>query len=652
MSIASAVACLAEALAGDAPIIGLVGPPGSGRTDLARRIRTQTRATTSTTSRVEWMTLPVPVAAPESLPWLDSPAAAQLNREMTRLLTAAGEDLAAVDTADPEQAAGLLNGRHRRGLIVVDEIRSREEVRLLRGHGWAAGGQHRRYVMITADASLLPGDAAVVTLEPFGRTESVALMLELGAYGLDAPTAAHLAARAGDRPLACRLAARIFERAYRSHHNRTSAAVQVPSGGPDPIGDAVAALSALLPPVARDRLHMLGVFPADQDIPLDIVRRLWNVSRGAAHYTCAGLAAADLIGYHPQTATFRLHAAIQPHLGAPHQRLLAVLDPGEASDLPWHLAAAGRAEELNRLVMDASWVSRRLAEGGRPALASDLAIAWAAGGEDPAVVAQARTLRAGPRVRNPGAVMRRLRVSAPGGIGALIARPQGLWVASVSEPLSSHGDVTLWDVREGRRLHAVELDSINDLAIAPDSSWLAHPHYGRSTTAVLLDLRTGLPRVEAPGDFFATTPDGAWLAVAELPGELRLYDTATGSRRWAVTAHHAPITALISTPDGRWLATAAEDGTVRLSDVRSGRRRRSFPVPGTTLLAAAPDRTGLVASGPHGHYLLDPETGGVRWIGADELLDEPEPDSVAPDGTWRAVLDGDVLIMDLTTPHG
>jgi len=526
------------------------------------------------------------------------------------------------------------------------------------------------------------------------------------------------------------------------------------SGSAGSLADAVAALCELLPPDTRDRLQALGVFPPDRDIPLAAVRLLWGVSPGEAHFACAELAEAGLLDYRSDAAVFRLHEAIQPQLGAPHDRFLAAIDPGDgawwelpedppylAATLTWQLAAAGRTGELNRLVTDLRWAARRLAADGPPALACDLAVARAAGGADPAVVALARTLRAEANlfegVRNPRALAallssrldgipqleRSVRAYAPQPpclanrwpppdryaatlirqmtvlrpelhVGDLVARPEGLWVSAV-DGMYDEGFVMLWDPRTGRRRRTLDTGGyLAGLLVAPDSTWLAFTD-GRESAdgrVRLLDATTGRLRAEVPGRHPVAAPDGTWLAVGGVTGEVRSHDTATGRPRWVVTAHQAPLTALLVAPDGTWLASAAEDGTVRISEAHTGRRRRGFNVPKVTMLAVAPGGEWLAAAGPRGVHLIDPANGELRqihegdsklraviasgdgswlaaaydqhgilvWDAADGSLlhtfpvpGATGPHAVAPDGSWLATTSsgpGDLVILDLTVP--
>jgi len=66
------------------------------------------------------------------------------------------------------------------------------------------------------------------------------------------------------------------------------------------------------------------------------------------------------------------------------------------------------------------------------------------------------------------------------------------------------------------------------------------------------------------------SPDGNVLAYVDLAGEAHLWDSVTGTDRFAITGYEGWVTSLAFTPDGRILLTGSEDGTVRLWDMTSG----------------------------------------------------------------------------------
>ncbi|NJO81824.1 MAG: hypothetical protein HC828_02965 [Blastochloris sp.] len=68
----------------------------------------------------------------------------------------------------------------------------------------------------------------------------------------------------------------------------------------------------------------------------------------------------------------------------------------------------------------------------------------------------------------------------------------------------------------------------------------------------------------------AWSPDGAWLAAAEVSGPISLFATATGQRCWRVDGHGFGTTALTWRPDGAVLCSAGLDGNIRWWDSATG----------------------------------------------------------------------------------
>jgi WD40 repeat protein len=81
--------------------------------------------------------------------------------------------------------------------------------------------------------------------------------------------------------------------------------------------------------------------------------------------------------------------------------------------------------------------------------------------------------------------------------------------------------------------------------------------------------------VRIPGSSFHCvdwSPDGTRLATGRDDGAAEIWDTASGKRVIALTAHRRPVSGVVWSPDSKLLATASADKTAKVWDVASGRK--------------------------------------------------------------------------------
>jgi WD40 repeat protein len=260
---------------------------------------------------------------------------------------------------------------------------------------------------------------------------------------------------------------------------------------------------------------------------------------------------------------------------------------------------------------------------------------------------------------------------------------------------SSDGTVSLWDVAAARRRASLKEHpgQVWCVAFSPDGRTLAAGTSGFENSAGeiwLWDAATGRLRASLKGHTgevraLAFSPDGNTIAsgggVEGLldvevvqgedgedrlvagegsrgkPGELRLWDVATGKARLNLKVQGDLIESVTFSPDGQTLASGSRDGTMCLWDLRTGALRSThkahsravvfigFSGGGKRMVTGGMDEAARVWEFPGGKRLAEirvDEDSGQSW-------------AISPDGLTLAsggFLGGVVTLWDVATGAG
>ena len=525
--------------------IGLHGMGGIGKTELAVALCHDDRVRRAFPDGLYWLTLG------------QSPDPHFLLSDLAALAGDAAPHFASVVQA---QEALRLRFRDRAALLVIDDLWRLEDARDL-----AILGPRSRMLITTRDAGLLTAlGAGEVSLGVLGWDLALRLLATWSKEPEPLPDAAHnVAEECGRLPLALALAgARVRDGASWETVRAALAAGNLEFLD-HPHGSVLKALRmsvAALSPNDAGRYGELAVFPEDVRVPVETIERLW-AHTGSLAPLQTGRLLDDLarkgllsrttdqdrqptIGFHDLQQDFlKLDADDPPAL---HIRLLDAHRPatGAWADLPadepypwtwlaWHLAEAGRDEELKALLLHPAWLKAKLLARDVNALISDYD--QLPGDADARLVRQALTMSAhvlaNDKRQLAGQLIGRLNGSIRPAIAELSNALQG----------RSHDGGTL--IPQSRSLLPADGSLLRTYARPQEGGW---PTSSRSKVSF---------------SFLAVLPDLRRFVSLDSHCTLRLWDIATG----AVIATPAGFAGEVSA------ATLFADGRAILFGTREGR---------------------------------------------------------------------------------
>lgn len=213
--------------------------------------------------------------------------------------------------------------------------------------------------------------------------------------------------------------------------------------------------------------------------------------------------------------------------------------------------------------------------------------------------------------------VRTIAAHQPGGSPGVAYSPDGRRLASIGVD----GTAKVWDIAAGELVHSLSggPDTVGyDIAFSPDGNLLAASWLSQVLIwdAVSGDLLLRLPgQVVGMGttDRLAFSPNSARLAVANVDGQPKVFDAASGRDLLALAGHEGVPDGLAFSPDGQRLATGDSAGVVKIWDAATGEELTTLQHGGWVHgLAFSPNGRNLAAAGEDGRLVVwDTESGAV-----------------------------------------
>jgi WD40 repeat protein/beta-lactamase regulating signal transducer with metallopeptidase domain len=218
------------------------------------------------------------------------------------------------------------------------------------------------------------------------------------------------------------------------------------------------------------------------------------------------------------------------------------------------------------------------------------------------------------------------------------------------------GDVVLWDASTGRQIGMLKghQQPVVEVVFSPTGRSLATAGEDGSVKIWGLGARRQTARLTLSGDMnllcsVAYSPDGKTIAVGDgaqnTAGNVILWDVATRKVKATLEGHELAVHTVVFSPDGTLIASGSADGTIRVWDTATGSERYALTgLSGVTELVFSPDGKLLAAAGEtNGVTLWEVET-GTEAARLTDLAGPAQSVAFSPDGrllaTGGGVTDG------------
>ncbi|HWS98681.1 MAG TPA: protein kinase [Pyrinomonadaceae bacterium] len=216
-------------------------------------------------------------------------------------------------------------------------------------------------------------------------------------------------------------------------------------------------------------------------------------------------------------------------------------------------------------------------------------------------------------------------------VKSVAVSPDGQQIVSAS----ADGTIKLWDARTGALAQTLEEsgNEVVSVAFSSDGKLLAVGLSGSDGrgSAIILDSSSGKlgeVRQKLPENNINTvaiSPDGTTVAIGNISGTLKLWDSASGTVKQALEGQDVQTRSVAFSPDGKSVAGGGYGNTVKIWDAETGALRRTLSGHSSEIMAVAFSPDGkTVASGSFDYTvrLWDSETGALKrtLTGADFLV--------------------------------
>jgi len=597
------VRLLAMATGGPPLVIGLHGPPGSGKTALAEWA-CQDAAVRQCFDEVVWVTLGGG-RSEDDIVGIVGEVCLKLGVERPPV----------TDLGRAREVLGKMLAS-RRLLLVLDDVCVRRDAAPF-VHPAARGA----CLITTRDPMLLGDGTHAVEIAAMTASEADAL-LRFGLPGQnDQASFDELARRSGNWPLMLQLLNGALREKVDSGTTLRSALewvnhrldVSLPAvlridrvkdrmaGLSTAVRVALSALERTYGSQAVERYLELAIFPAEVDIPLAVLEVHWGKAArwtpGEVLLFCRALLGLSLVQrFNPATATVGLHPLLREHLRQTHgDRLpdlnrrfldayrdhlsdraegwfsLPVTDRYLWANLAFHLREAGLSEELRRTVTDLRFVVTKAHEFGPVAVESDLLDSLDMTPRDPSLVAlltafrQAGRLLIGLRWTDLAATLRSRLTDIEDTAELLhlldLAMVPPHLTVVWSQPHRPNRDMVRLVTTHADSVTALAFDYAGDRVISAGADGVVHIRNIENSHGT--DLVGHTLAVNA----VAYDPGTAKAVTGGADGTVRLWDADKGELLSIVGRHDGAVNSVTFVGSSSHVASGGRDGTVRVWNV-------------------------------------------------------------------------------------